>query len=224
MTRLWTLLACLFVALCITAPLSAYPKPSVGRTTWQLDFTHGLPQRLVINLPGQSAPKVYWYMTYTVTNRTDREQIFLPVIEMLTDDGRAIRSDKAIPLPVFQAIKAREKKPLLEQTLKISGRIGIGEDQARDGVAIWCEPMNPNPEKMGSFSIFVSGLSGESVLMKKQDDHFVKVEKGQDIGNTDSKDLLTLRKTLQLNYLVRGDEIYPGEDEVNKTAEVWIMR
>jgi hypothetical protein len=37
-------------------------------------------------------------------------------------------------------------------------------------------------------------------------------------------DLVILRKTLQLNYWIKGDEVYPGEDEVNQTAEVWVMR
>jgi hypothetical protein len=33
-----------------------------------------------------------------------------------------------------------------------------------------------------------------------------------------------LRKTLQLNYLVRGDDVYPGEDEVNENPQEWVMR
>ncbi len=222
MRLLQSLLACTVVVLAVESARSAYPTPSAYPVSWQLDFTHGSPQRIVVKNPGDLVPKVYWYMTYTVTNRTEREQMFFPVFELLTDDGRVIRSDKAIPLGVFQAIKAREKKPLLEQTVQIAGQIRIGEDQARDGVAIWCEPMQP--EKMGSFSIFVAGLSGESILMKKDGDQYVKVGKGQELGAGQAKETLTLRKTLQINYLIRGDEFYPGEDEVNKNSELWIMR
>ena len=36
--------------------------------------------------------------------------------------------------------------------------------------------------------------------------------------------LTILRKTLQLNFFIRGDEVFPGEDEVNKDSEDWIMR
>ena len=39
----------------------------------------------------------------------------------------------------------------------------------------------------------------------------------------DGKDTI-LRKTLQLNYFIRGDEVYPGEDQVNDNPSMWIMR
>ena len=61
--------------------------------------------------------------------------------------------------------------------------------------------------RMGHFSIFVSGLSGETATVKDKD----------------GKDQI-LRKTLQLNYLIRGDDIYPGEDEVNENPSEWVMR
>ena len=61
--------------------------------------------------------------------------------------------------------------------------------------------------RMGRFSIFVTGLSGENATVKGPDD----------------KDVI-LRKTLQLNYLIRGDEVYPGEDEVNDDSQEWVMR
>ena len=60
---------------------------------------------------------------------------------------------------------------------------------------------------MGAFSIFVQGLSGETARTKGPD--------GKDV---------TLRKTLQLNYLIRGDEIYKGEDQVNENPVQWVMR
>jgi hypothetical protein len=122
---------------------------------------------------------------------------------MLTNDGQIIRSDNGIPAVVFDRIKGREKKPFLEPFHKIGGTLLVGEDQARDGVAIWLEP----PGKMGRFSIFVEGLSGETAT--------VKVGEKEEI----------LRKELQLNYHIRGDEVFRGEDELNvDTARVWVMR
>src|SRR5436309_10296030 len=88
--------------------VQAYPKPSPYPVSWELKFEHGKPQRIVVEVPGAAAPQAYWYLTYTVTNNTDKEQTFLPVFEMLTEDGRIIRSDKAIPAGVFGAIKQRE--------------------------------------------------------------------------------------------------------------------
>ena len=38
------------------------------------------------------------------------------------------------------------------------------------------------------------------------------------------KDVVILRKTLQLNYVIYGDAVYPGLDEVNVRPEAWVMR
>jgi hypothetical protein len=146
-----------------------------------------------------------------VTNNTDQERTFLPLFEMLTKDGQVIRSDKDIPRNVFDTIKEREKKQFLEPWTKIGGELLLGEDQAKDGVAIWEEPM----PRMGKFSIFVGGLSGEHVQMK---DDAGNVMKDKD-GNP-----LILRKTLQLQYHIKGDEVYPGEDDVDPLPEEWVMR
>ena len=61
-----------------------YPKPSPYPKSWELDFEHGTPTRVVVQVPGQNVPQAYWYMTYTVTNNTDTEQLFLPSFDMAT--------------------------------------------------------------------------------------------------------------------------------------------
>ena len=188
----------------------SYPKPSPYPITWELKVKHSAPKRIVIDLPGQ-APQAFWYMTYTVTNNTDQARSFLPNFEMLTNDGKVIRSDRGIPYKVFTEIKAREKAKYLEHFTQIGGEIRIGQDESKDGVAIWKEPA---PE-MGTFSIFLTGLSGETATLKDAEGKDVKDAKGQPI---------ILRKTLQMNYFVRGDEVYPGQDEVNTRPEAWVMR
>src|SRR5438270_6135421 len=158
-TRILTVCA---AALCCTLAFSsrtrqaaAFPKPSVFPTSWQLKFEHSAPKRIVVRSPGAVNPAAYWYMTFTVTNNTTEEQRFLPVFEMLTNDGTVIRSDREIPAGVFDEIKKRERRKTLEPMEKIAGRLLIGDDQARDGVAIWKEPST----RMGTFHIFVGGLS-----------------------------------------------------------------
>jgi hypothetical protein len=203
------LLASVIVAATLTtgsltpAAHAAYPTPSLYPISWELTFTHSAPKRVVVSVPGQNAPQAYWYMTYTITNPTDRERTFLPLFELLTQDGQVIRSDKNIPGRVLEVIRARENNPSLLASAQIGGTLRIGEDQAKEGVAVWEEI----PGRAGQFSIFVQGLSGESAK--------VKGPGGKDI---------TLRKTLQLNYLIRGDEVYPGEDEVNENPSRWVMR
>jgi hypothetical protein len=188
-----------------------YPKPSPYPKSWELKFTHSTPRRIVVDIPGMSVPQAYWYMTYNVTNNTDKEQMFLPVFELLTKDGTVIRSDKDIPQRVFEKIKAQEKIKFLEAYPQIAGEIRLGEDQARDGVAIWPEPTT----RMGQFSIFVTGLSGEIQQLTNAKGEAEKDPQGNAI---------ILRKTLQLNFIVRGDEVFPGEDEVNENPQEWVMR
>ncbi len=163
-------------------------------------------------------PLAYWYITYSITNNTDKEHDWLPSFEMLTDTGQVIRANVNIPQQTFDAIKNAEHNKYLEPMTSITGQIRIGEAESRDGVAIFPEPT----PRMGHFSIFVNGLSGEAVTLKNVNGQFQKVENAEDMKNT--KDLIILRKTLQLNFFIRGDEVYPGEDEVNADVEEWIMR
>jgi hypothetical protein len=190
----------------------AFPKPSAYPISWELKFQHGNPKRLVVN------GVAYWYMTYTVMNLTDTEQLFLPVCELMTSDGSVVTADKDVPATVFQNIKQREHNKNLETSAKISGRLLIGEDQAREGVAIWKEPA----PRMGTFHIFVAGLSGETVYMKDGDP--LSIKDWTKVSDEEKKKLLTLRKTLDLTYQVPGDEIRPEEDVVLAKKEEWIMR
>jgi hypothetical protein len=194
-----------------TEPAGTFPRPSVYPKSWELKFEHGTPQRIVVDLGDGQSPRAFWYLTYTVTNTGNVELPFFPVLELMSKDGQIARSDDKVPPQVFNRIKAREKNNFLESQYAIGGELRIGPDQAREGVAIWPEIS----AEMGNFSIFVSGLSGEYT--------FLKDATGAEVKTTDDKPVI-LRKTLQLNYLIRGDEVYPGEDVVNENAEEWVMR
>lgn len=178
------------------------PQPSPYPISWQLDFQHGLPKRAVV-VDAAGVNQAYWYMTYAATNKTGKEQTFLPVFELLSEDEKVIRSDNKIAPSVIEIIRKQEGNKFIEGSIQVSGDIRLGEDQTKYGVAVWPEFVR----KMGRFSIFVGGLSGEYTTIKDADNKPVH-----------------LYKTLQLNFLVKGDEVYPGEDEVTDEAEVWVMR
>lgn len=192
-----------------TAP-ARFPEPSIYPITWELDFKYETPRRIVVEVPGQSSPRAYWYMTYVATNNTNQEQVFLPTFEMVTRSGKVVRSDTERSAAVFQAIAQRERSKPLQSALDLQGRILVGEDQAKYGVAIWEEP----EAELGSITIFVSGLSGETAVLKDSQDKPLTDKDGNPI---------VLRKTLQLDYTVRGDELYAG-DPVVKTGDSWVMR
>ncbi len=201
-----------FATIVVAARLaSAYPEPSKYPVSWELKLQYNHPRRIVVEIPGSPVPKAFWYFTYTVTNKTDTEQDFLPMFTLVTKDGKAIRSDKGVSKAVFNKIKSRTGNKLLETPIEVADVIRVGDDEAKDGVAIWEEP---NAE-MGSFSLFIGGLSGENVQLT---DSAGKPWVGQD-----GKPVI-LFKTLQLDYAVSGDEVYPGIDPIRKTHETWIMR
>lgn len=196
----------------------AYPKPSLNRVSWELDFQHGLPNRITVQSPGAASPTAYWYMTFSVTNNTSDEQPFLPTFELVDDKGNAHRSDVNVPKEVFDAIKKREGKKLLEPLAKVTGRLLVGPDQARDSVAIWPEPL----ERMGTFSIFVTGLSGEAVWFK--DGQETPLNKTDWVKTKSGEAGQVLRKTLEIDIQIPGDEFYQGKDRVIEKDQRWVMR
>jgi hypothetical protein len=207
--------------LCLLAGNSfvqAYPKPSPNKIAWELDFTHATPNRIVVNVPGSAAPKAYWYMPFTVTNNTREEQQFLPEIELVDESGKVHRSDQNIPREVFNAIKVREGKKFMQPLREVSGRLLVGADQAKDSVAIWPEPA----ERMGTFTVFVNGLSGEAVWYK--DGKETPLAKADWVKTKPEEAGTILRKSLQLEFQVPGDEFYQGRDRVHEKSETWVMR
>jgi len=213
-TKIRSIVAMLVMALSASlAP--AYPKPSPYPISWNLKFDYQTPKRIVIrSIPGRE-PEAFWYMTFTVTNPSREEHTFLPYFEMLTNDGAVIRSDNNIPLAVLETIRIKERNGRIEALNDIAGKLRPGEDQARDGVAIWREPS----PKMGRFSIFATGLSGESVILK--DDKGNPIERVNPEGR---KEPVVLWKTLQLDYLLPADEKNPGNDILELVEQQWIMR
>jgi hypothetical protein len=211
-------LASLLTGTILTAPLTTtwagkHPEPSVYPlpTAWYLDFKHGKPKRIVVAVPGQKVPAAYWYLQYTVTNNTGKEVEFLPDFDLVTQDGKIFRGDNNIPLPVFDAVKKDSGNDLLVSAAQITAPLHQGEDQAKDGVAIWEEPL----QRMGAFTIYVGGLNSE--FTPAVDD------KGAPIKDAEGRPI-TLRKALELNFVVWGDEIRPEKDDVQVKPERWVMR
>jgi len=205
--------ACAVLGVCLLA--GGYPKPNPYPLSWELKFEHGHPRRLLITPRGSDQPQAYWYMTFTVTNEGRDDVKFLPVFEMLTEDGRVLRSDDNVPPIVLETIRLREKSRHLMSITDIAGPLRVGPDQAKDGVAIWREPAS----EMGQFSIFVKGLSGEATILKD--------EKGQDVtqpGPDGKPAPVVLWKTLALHYHVAGDDRAPGHDVCELVGQEWIMR
>lgn len=215
------------LAIFLTIPAASwaekFPEPALVPMSWELQFEHKMPKRIVVEIPGERRPLAYWYMTYVVTNPTKDAVNYLPQMDMLTDEGKVIRSDRAIPKQVYDAIRKSEGNKLMETASQIEGPLQPGVDNSRDGVAVWPEPAY----EMGTFAIFVGGLSGEYITLKRISDGWKTVDPanaGKELEGVAEKDRMVVRKTLHLVFQVPGDAIKPGVDPVLKKSEKWVMR
>jgi hypothetical protein len=190
--------------LSLALPVRAdYPQCSPYPVSWELTMDHSDPKRIVVQGPGDVNPQAYWYVTYHVANNTDQDKVlFYPNFQMMLEDGRLIRSDMGVSPAVFEAIKKKEHLKYLQSNDAIGGELLQGDDQSKDGVAIWPEPRL----RMGTFTIFAAGFWGESATV-----------------NVDGKDV-TLHKTLQLTYHLDSDENHPGGGDLQKKDEQYLMR
>lgn len=187
--------AVLFSVVCLSVA-GAHPRPSPYPVAWELTVEVGTPKRVVVD------GKAYWYLTYSVKNETGQERVFLPRFEVLTPDGVVTRTDRLIPLKVFETVQRLEGKAFLEQANQIAGEIRLGEDEMRDGVAIWPEASAEDRE----FTVFFTGFSGEAVKVPGPDGE------------------LTLFKTLRLDYVVPGDAKFRQVNEVREVGRSFVMR
>ena len=190
-----------------------FPEPSPYPVSWELTFKHSKPKRIVVDVPGHSTPSAYWYMTYTVTNNTNIDRYFTPMFDLVTENGKIYPDDNKIPLAVVAAVRKIENNPHLQTTdgFLRDGKLLQGEDQAKDGVAIWEEPS----ASMREFTIFVGGLSGEFVIMKDDDGKIMKDPDGSPI---------ILHKTLELSYQIHGPAAEADQDQIQPKPEKWVMR
>lgn len=211
------------------------PQPLEVPAAWQLDIDVQIPRPIQVVLPGDATPTTFWYLLYTVTNRyrdpqTQRptEQIFVPDLALYTDTGQLLRAGKKSPNVVYEAIKKRHNNPHLKDMVAITGKLLFGEDNAKDGVAIWPD-FDP---QAGAFDIFVGGLSGEilEVKLPKPIPRPRLDDAGKPLEDKDGKILmeevstLRLTKTVHLRYEIPGEARARGRAPVKLLSKKWIMR
>ena len=207
----------LFYGTILTAVLvglsMAAPKPAIlqrpGQWTVEVKFEH--PQQIVVPWGGDAQSR-FWYMIMTVTNRTGRDVEFYPKCDLMTDTFQVLPAGQGVPPVVFQQIQQRHGGvyQFLEPLEKVDSRILQGEDNAKEIVIAW-KDFDPQAT---SFKVFVGGLSNETATVR----HPVAVDQGGQPLQ------VFLRKTLQLNYSLRGDPAMRPSVETVYTSQNWIMR
>jgi hypothetical protein len=182
------------------AGAAGYPRPAPVPPRWELEFQAGDLRLYVDSLTEQP----FWYFTYQVTNRTGREQVWAPSFTLFTDAGQIIASGRGVPSRVVDDIREMLASPLIETQHEIIGEIFHGREHARDGLVVWLA----DEIDVNEISMFVGGLSGESVAVK----------------NPATGDEVVLRKTLVRDYLVPGDVLPRGSKPLELVEQRWVMR
>jgi len=219
------------IQLCVSVPFLALAPPQAGPMpkSWNLEFHYTDPQRIALAVPGSSEPRAYQYLLYTVVNESGRDLEFYPSFEIMTGTGARLPSELGVSPVVLAAIKKRhaETHPFLRGQTEIIGRLLQTADQAKDGVAVWPD-FSANSSK---FTVFVSGLSGESADIPnpgfqpdKPQTVDEKLADGTTIPRTVNPKMFTLHRTLAIHYDLPGDARTRGAAAPVRTGQEWVMR
>lgn len=198
----------------------SYPKPLTVPQQWQFDVEIGDLRPISVRLPDKTEDQIFWYLRYTVTNRSGEDRTFVPEIILYTDTGEIIRSGKRTPMVVFDKIKAVYNDTLMKVPTAMTGTLIQGEDNAKGSVAIWPD-FDPNA---GKVSIFLGGLSGETVSVKLPAPITVVEPDWQGKEHSVTKDKLLLTKTLELQYAVPGEKTARRHLAPKLVKQQWVMR
>ncbi len=220
MKRTATLPVLLATAWVLALPAHSAPKPSEVPISWQMEYDFQRPRAVEVTLPGQMVPRRFWYMIYTVTNHTGKELIFVPEFVLYTDTGQVLRAGQKVPSAVFKHIKKLYNNPLLSTTTEVTGKLLQGEDNAKDGIAIW-PAFDPHA---GAFEILIGGLSGETAEVQLP----VAIETTE-IDPTGKvatvvKNKVILSRTLRLQYSLPGEAAARNETSPKLEKKDWVMR
>ena len=215
-------MAVILLAVCIAAPnlLAETPKTSNVPVSWELEFTINDPQAIQMPMAGESQPQTFWFIRYSVTNRTGEEQIFVPDFTLFCDSGDVVHAQKGIAPSVFNAIKEVYNDPYLKDSTGMTGKLLQGEDNAKDGVAIFKD----FDREAGVIDVFIGGLSGdtEEIAMPSP----VKIteldRKGKKVEVEKSK--IVLSRTLHLQYKISADPASGQRNKKTLVSKKWVMR
>ena len=193
----------------------AYPTPAgvQDMDEWTLKVTYTQPQQIMLRFDNSDEVRRFWYIILTVTNEGPFDEVsFYPFCELVTDTFQTIPADKNVSEAVFDAIKLKYQGqfPFLESLDFEDRRIFRGEDNTRDFAIIWPD-FDPKAKEV---SLFIAGLSNETAVIE---DPEAKDEQG-------NPQKIFLRKTLQLKYLVGGDERLRSQATMKQIEKKWVMR
>jgi hypothetical protein len=194
----------------------AAPKAGAATKSWQLDVRFHDPQRITVQLPGDSYGTTFWYMLYQVTNTTGRDVPFYPSFRLVADTLKMVEGGAAIPPRVYDAIAARHKRefPFLAPPTQVTGRLLQGEANARASVSVF---RTFDPEAT-SFSIYASGFSGDIERVANP-----SFDPSREESDSNAR-FFVLRRTLAITYDLPGAAEARGQAKPVRRTREWVLR
>jgi hypothetical protein len=189
-----------WITLAFAPQAAAYPKPAPVPARWELTFEPGDLRLYVDEYTGEA----YWFFTYKIINRTGAQRIWAPTFVLYNDQGEIMTSGRDVPAKVTQDLLDLLDNDFMESQSRLIGEIREGAEFAKEGIVIW--PVNEFD--VNEITIFIAGLSGETAR----------------VTNPRTGEEIILRKTLERNYLVRGNALARGTKPVEFVSQRWILR
>jgi hypothetical protein len=205
----------IFLSVVFSVSLFAAPKPEVVQRpgNWTLEVKFERPQRIVVPISSDGRAQLFWYSIVNLVNRTGRDVDFFPKADLVTSTFRIIPAYKNVPPQVVDKIKDmyKSKYPFLESIEDVENKILEGEDNAVDILMVWPD----FDSKARDISLFITGLSNETAVVNHP------YRKDPDTGEPEK---IYLRKTLELNYTLKGDTTLRNSMQIEYTGREWVMR
>lgn len=190
------------IAISIAPSANAYPSAffQAASRVGSLELT---PSELRLYKDEESG-KHYWYFTYDVVNTSSKEVRFAPRIDLVVDDGRIHAQGEGVPSGVVRQLKKFLGNELLEDQFEILGEVLPGKEHAKSGLVVFrAEDLEPT-----ELSVMVQGLSRDTERKP----------------NPKTGDMVTLRKTARIDYLVPGNPKPRGNQTYPIVSREWIFR
>ncbi len=194
----------------------AAPKPALVQSPsqWTLNTTYTNPEQIVLENTVDKKPVRFWYIILTITNNSGQDVGFYPKCELVTDTFQILPAGKGVGSIVFDKIKERHKKryPFLELLGSTDSKVLQGEDNTKDIVVIWPD-FDSNAK---SIDLYITGLSNETVELE------LPVVSTRNQNGEQKK--IYLKKTLDLQYKIKGNPASLGGAAFEYKAKSWVMR
>lgn len=183
------------------------PEPDPVPRRWQLDFTPGALRTVTLTM-ADGTVRSFAYMTYKVVNNTGQDLLFAPSLEMSTDEGSLIRAGREVPAEATRRILDSLQNPFLQDQISVVGPLLQGEENAREGLAVWLLP----DVSVAEMTVYIAGLSGETRAIETKD------------SKTGETNRTLLRKTMMIKYFGPGEVDPASGNEIYRADDRWILR